>query len=176
MKTIATLTEADLGRINHEARWSALEERTGARAVVVDELSRIAVMHVTKMNYYKLPGGGIDDGESVEVALRRELKEEAGLTNIEIIAELGQTIEYREQWERIGINYCFFAQTTGPLSKPERTEKEIEQGYEVVWANDIDHAIQLVESGTPRKYGQDFERIRELAILKYAKATITSFS
>ncbi len=88
--------------MNHKELWSTFDERSAARAIMIDNSSRIALMHVTNKNYYKLPGGGVDPGESLEEALLRELKEEAGAHNVEILSEIGQIVEYREQWQRKG--------------------------------------------------------------------------
>lgn len=42
----------------------------------------VAMVHSIKYNYYKFPGGGIDEGESPEGAVIRETREEAGLAVI----------------------------------------------------------------------------------------------
>ena len=52
--------------------------RKAVRAVVFDNENKVALINVSKHNYYKLPGGGIENFESVEDALRRECLEEAG--------------------------------------------------------------------------------------------------
>lgn len=42
----------------------------------------VAMVHSLKYDYYKFPGGGIEDGESKESAMIREAREEAGLVVI----------------------------------------------------------------------------------------------
>ena len=37
------------------------------------------MMHSLKYDYYKLPGGGIEEGEQLEDTLIREVREESGL-------------------------------------------------------------------------------------------------
>lgn len=49
--------------------------REAVRAVLLDERQMIPLLYVARHRYHKLPGGGIDDGESREVALERELLE-----------------------------------------------------------------------------------------------------
>jgi 8-oxo-dGTP pyrophosphatase MutT (NUDIX family) len=59
------------------------EVRLAARAVVLDPEDRILLVHWVNEDHdidvWLTPGGGVDDGEDGEAALRRELREEAGL-------------------------------------------------------------------------------------------------
>jgi 8-oxo-dGTP diphosphatase len=169
MNIIRTITEDNFERKTTPEKWSSYHTRPAARAILLNELSQIALMHVSKHHYYKLPGGGVDDDESPQDALIRELAEEVGTQAIDIIAEIGQVDEYRDQWEMKATHYGFVARVVGELNTPERTKKEIEHGYETVWAKDINEAIELVQSGKPAEYGQDFEKQRELAFLENAK-------
>ena len=50
----------------------------------------VAMVHSVKYNYYKFPGGGIEEGERKEDAMMREAREEAGLVVIpESVKEYG---------------------------------------------------------------------------------------
>lgn len=169
MNIIGTITEDVFERKTTPEKWPSYRTRPAARAILLNELSQIALMHVSKHHYYKLPGGGIDEGETPREALVRELAEEVGTQAVDIITEIGQVDEYRDQWEMKSTHYGFIAKVVGELNDPERTEKEIDHGYETVWVTNIDEAIRLVQSGNPAEYGQDFEKQRELTFLEHAK-------
>ena len=53
-------------------------KRPSVRGIIIRG-NTIAMMHSLKYDYYKLPGGGIEEGESLEETLVREVKEESGL-------------------------------------------------------------------------------------------------
>ena len=76
-----------------------------------------------KLNYYKLPGGGVEEGEDLQIALKRECKEEIGC-NVEIIREVGQINEYRKMFNIKQISFCFLAKVVGGKGEPELTEGE----------------------------------------------------
>ena len=53
-------------------------KRPSVRGVIIKN-GKIAMMHSLKYDYYKLPGGGIEEGEELHDTLVREVKEESGL-------------------------------------------------------------------------------------------------
>lgn len=167
MVIIKTITEEEFGRKSTPEKWPDYRIRVGARAVLYDNLGHIALIHVSNHKYYKLPGGGVDESETILDGLRRELLEEVGVTNIEIISEIGEVHEYRDEWDMKAEHHGYEAKIIGELGKSQRTDDEIIAGYEVIWVKDIDEAIKLVESGKKfiNEYGQFFEVARELAFL-----------
>jgi double-stranded uracil-DNA glycosylase len=83
--------------------WLEPTERRAVRAIVLDAESRVLLVRfqhpVSGHAWWAAVGGGIDPGETDEQALRRELREEAGLEGFEI----GPLIHEREvniPWER----------------------------------------------------------------------------
>jgi TDG/mug DNA glycosylase family protein len=81
--------------------WLEPVERSAARALVVDESGRTLLVQFrdsTGQAWWATPGGGIDDGEDIEAALRRELAEEIGLTDFELGPELW-TREHMFAWD-----------------------------------------------------------------------------
>src|SRR5215831_4653331 len=51
----------------------------GVRAVVLDAENRVFLVRHSYVNGWYLPGGGVDLGETMEAAMRRELKEEGDI-------------------------------------------------------------------------------------------------
>lgn len=63
-----------------------LRIREAVRAVVFDPGDRVLLVRLEFPHWtgWAMPGGGVDDGETDEAALRRELAEEAGLDDYEL--------------------------------------------------------------------------------------------
>lgn len=55
--------------------------QVGAKAIIRNEQGRLLLLKAAE--YWDLPGGRLDVGETVEEALRRELHEEIGVTALE---------------------------------------------------------------------------------------------
>jgi 8-oxo-dGTP pyrophosphatase MutT (NUDIX family) len=76
-----------------------------------------------------LPKGGVEPGESLEVAARREIEEEAGLSSLELIEKLG--IRARLSYDRVcWITTHYFLFVTEQV---EGTPTDVEHHYELAW-------------------------------------------
>ncbi len=63
--------------------------RDSARSIILRD-GKVAMIHSLKYDYYKFPGGGIENGEDPAEAMIRETREEAGLVvRPETIKEYG---------------------------------------------------------------------------------------
>lgn len=133
MKLLGILTDEDvLGASHVDQLGSGHIFREAARAVVLNDSGEIALINVTRNGYHKLPGGGIEDGESNETALRRECREEIG-RDIEILGELGQIDELRVFRNQKQISYCYLAKAIGEKMPLRLTEKEKGLGQHCEW-------------------------------------------
>ena len=65
-------------------------------------------------NIWQFPQGGIDEGEDAKSALKRELKEEIGTNEVEIIAEYPQDFTLFAQFRAFSHFLHFFAQKDCP--------------------------------------------------------------
>ena len=172
MKLIAHLDQHELGYTNVDDK--PIEHiRRAARAVVVNDIGQIALMHFTKTGSYKLPGGGIDEGESVESALHREVREESGY-EITDIRELGAIEEDRHYCGMHQISYCFTAKV-GQFVGTKLTEKETAEGMQLVWVESIEKAVAAIEASSildesGDRIGHEMMKLREVAILRVAQS------
>ncbi len=165
MKTIKTIRDTDVG--SDTSNPEKYEERRAARAIVFDKENKVALLHATKKGYHKLPGGGIEAGEDIVEALKRESLEEIGC-NIENVKELGIIEEYRNQFVMHQISYCFIADLAGEKGQNHLEEDEVADGFEPVWMS-LEEAIKTLESeSTIAHYEGKFIRLRDLTFLKEA--------
>ena len=77
-----------LDRKNYNPNGS-VGRRPSVRGIILRD-GKVAMMYSKKYNYYKLPGGGMDQGETYIDTLIREVREESGLVvKPETIKEFG---------------------------------------------------------------------------------------
>jgi ADP-ribose pyrophosphatase YjhB (NUDIX family) len=167
MKLLRTIRDGDVGSDMPDS--VPTQERETSRAVVFDADGKVALFHATKKNFHKLPGGGIEQGEDIETALRRELMEEIGCS-VKNLQELGSVEEYRNEGGMHQISYCFLANVDGEKGAPHLEENEIAAGFETVWVG-LEDAIKILESEAPvEAYEGKFMQLRDVTFLKEAQA------
>ena len=141
--------------------------REAARAVVLDEDGMIALLYVSKENYYKLPGGGIEGTEDKLSALQRESVEEIGC-EVEVGREVGSVLEYRKFSKIRQISYCYRARVIGEKGTPSFTEKEKGKGFEIVWVLPEKIKSLLIANQATSDEGCLYIVPRDLALLEAA--------
>lgn len=136
---------------------SSMAPRLTARAIVKNQDGLYAVMYADKFKLHSLPGGGVEDGEDVLTALRREVYEETGCVCDEI-QELGIVAENRASLDYTQINYYFVVTTTHTPGENHLTEAEQDSRTVVEW-HTFDEMVRLINE-------QEFDRVQG----KYLKA------
>ncbi len=148
--------------------------RDAARAVVMDAKGNVALLHVSRDGYYKLPGGGVEEGEDMLLALRRECQEEIGC-DVEVVGEIGSTLEYWKEQKEKQTSYCYFAKVAGEKGVPNFTANELKHGFEAVWLP-YEEAVQKVRDSKPSNYVGEYIVPRDLGFLEAAKDFVYSGS
>lgn len=131
--------------------------RLTARAIVRNQDGLYAVMYSDKFKLHSLPGGGVEDGEDVLTALRREIYEETGCVCDEI-KELGIVVENRASLDYTQINYYFVVMITHTPGENHLTESEQASRTVVQW-HTFEEMVRLINE-------QEFDRVQG----KYLKA------
>ncbi len=143
-----------------------LKTREAARGVFFDEKGLVPLLFVSKYDYYKLPGGGLEKGEDKMKALEREVLEETG-SEIEVTGEIGIVIEFRSKWNLKQASYCYLGEIKCK-GEPNFTEKEINEGFKITWFP-LEEAILKVKNSNPQNYEGWFIKKRDSIFLEKAK-------
>ena len=168
MKLLGEISEKSLGISEVEILGKKYTLRKSARCVLLNDKNEVSLQFVGKNNYYKLPGGGVGEGESEKETLVREIIEEVGC-DITIERELGIVIEYRDAHNLLQISYGYLARVRGDIRAPQYEQGEIEDGFEPVWKS-IDEALDLFEEYRPEEvYPARHIVTRERLFLQEAK-------
>lgn len=141
MNPLILLTDKDIFPQNFshsENKWQPTY-RVTVRMIVLDQDGKIALCGT---RYKLLPGGGVDAGESLEEAAKREAIEEIGC-DVDIENEIGTSEEYRDNGKRHQITHCFVGRVIGEKGLPMTTQED-ELGMKVYWYNPKE-ALEIIE-------------------------------
>ncbi|WBW97121.1 NUDIX domain-containing protein [Oceanirhabdus sp. W0125-5] len=120
-------------------------ERIAARAIILKG-SKILLLYTKRYNDYSFPGGGVDPEEDLITGLKRELSEETGATNVEVLEEYGLIDEYRPSYyddsDLIHMtSYFYVCKIDEKLGESNLEDYEIANGMSTIWI-DINEAIR----------------------------------
>ncbi len=139
-------------------------ERTAVRAVLFDAANKIALLHVRKQDYYKLPGGGLDGDETLEQGLKRELPEETGC-HAQVTGEVGEIEEYRNEEKIHQRSFIFLAKVVGKKGKTNMMDDELTEDFHLEWA-DLADALDKIKNAHPKIYEGFFIKKRDQILLE----------
>lgn len=140
------------------------------RAVIIGENNQIPILKIGGGEYYKIPGGTVEDGENETEALAREIKEDAGC-EARVIREIGKFEFYVKEKDKTYHSTCYLAKLTKHMGGPQFDHWEQERGFKLLWVS-IDEAVRIFEKCRPT---DPYERIvhnRDLNFIKEAKELI----
>lgn len=125
---LLTIRDEDIFGTTSELSDSEYSLRTTVRVVLFDQDNNVALVGT---KYRLLPGGGVEDGETLAGAVVRECLEEVGC-NVVVEGKVGSIEEYREKLARHQITHCFVARVIGNKGTPTTTQDD-EQGMQIEW-------------------------------------------
>jgi ADP-ribose pyrophosphatase YjhB (NUDIX family) len=164
MKLLKRVTDSDF--YGGVPEYLSYITRYGSRGILIDDNFNIALMFLSKMDLYKLPGGGIEQGETKEQAFLREILEETGYNAI-VIDELGYIEEHKNRNIFMQYSYCFIAKVYGDRRETYLSGNEIELGMELRWMT-IKQALALMVKSLDKceDYKAKFMILRDKIILE----------
>ena len=138
----------------------------------------VAMVHSIKYDYYKFPGGGIEEGERKENAMMREAREEAGLVVIpESVKEYGyvhriQKSDHDDADYFVQDNYYYLCNVEEGIQAQNLDDYEADEQFTLEYV-EPDKAIFVnrnVNHGSIGQTMRNLELEREARVLELLKA------
>jgi 8-oxo-dGTP pyrophosphatase MutT (NUDIX family) len=143
--------------------------RRAARTIILDEeKGETAILEVRGGDYHKIPGGGVEAGESVKETAIREALEEGGC-EVELIRKIGE-LEFVDPSDKNLVHHsvCFLAKKIKCHENQYFTKKELKNKFRLLWVS-FDDAIKLFESVKSKIPFDLAMNNRDLKFIKMAK-------
>lgn len=146
------------------------------RCILQNNNGEIYIVKSEKYGYIQIPGGGINDEETIIDALHREVQEETGFLIVDV-KPIGYVLEKREDsqnnhdWNK-AISYVFSA-SLGKEVGTNYTEDESADCFRPIWMP-LDHFIAEKEKlkNKDNSYSGYFSDRRDLEIAKFFKTKL----
>lgn len=168
---LGEISDKDFGFVDIVTKEDII--RFCVRVLLLNANGELCVIESEKYGYIQLPGGRIEQGESIEAALRRETREEAGY-EIREIEPLGYIYERRESVQNIhpwskSISFIYTAKTYREVGT-NYTDEKIQEGFRPVFL-DPEEAIKRFHNQTKNidNYSGYFANRRDLTIIEKYK-------
>ena len=153
-----------------EDRWDEYTKiREGCRGIVIKD-GRILLSYEKNVDQYLIPGGGIEEGESLVDCCIREIREETGL----VVKPKEHYLTLDEYYhEYYFLSHYFICEILGECER-QLTETEYENGLEPVWV-DFNEALNIFaeyesyKATNEMRYGAYYRE--HLALCEYKKIT-----
>lgn len=149
--------------------------RPATRAIILKG-NKILLLHTDRYQDYSLPGGGIEQGESLQQALTREVQEETGAKHITNIIPYGLIREFRENYKNQDqiiemLSYCFTCQVSEQFEQQQLEDYELANGMTVHWV-EVDKAIAYNKQTIASSSKTGVSIVRETYLLERIAQTL----
>lgn len=170
---IAIIKDSDIGYENIILNNPVT--RYASRGIVYNKENKIAIFNKVNKNEFKLPGGGLEKGETFKEAFIREVKEETGCL-LNSIREIGYVEEHKSHSNFKQISKVFIGQCVNLNIDLNLTDKEEDEGGKVVWM-EIEEALDSMKNSLGNLKASKYEDLyitkfivsRDIKILEYYK-------
>ncbi len=148
------------------------DTRDVARAIIMDDNGNFGLHRLHGIdrfgdrNYFETPGGGVDDGETPEIAVIRECYEETGY-EVEVVEYLGKVTDFYNCLARKNISYYYLCKTKSPFQGTHFASEGDALIAETLFIP-IDEVIQKYEA-SPDTMLSKIVKTRELPVWRYVK-------
>jgi 8-oxo-dGTP pyrophosphatase MutT (NUDIX family) len=163
-----------------DEEWPAVpadHDREIVRAVVIDDEGSYYFVRIRRDDHFgkatliETSGGGVEPGEDLHTAIRRELKEELG-AEVEVLCKIGVVSDYYNLVCRHNINHYYLCKVKS-FGDTNMTEQEIVDFHMATLRLSYEEALQEYEECRVSKLGRLIAN-REVPVLRRAHEILSN--